>query len=281
MGVNLETLRCLIYAKERGADFGFTATIGRQAIRHTNESIVSLLKENRINIAEGDSLVQDDGFSEKLFTELGASVVDSFDYSDYENATFKHDFNMPISSQFKNKYSFLFDGGSLEHIFNFPVAIKNVMEMLKIDGVYVGIHPANNQSGHGFYQMSPEIYYRVFCQDNGFEIINILAYKAKSDKAEIYSVMDPKIVGRRVGINGLGEINLCVIAKKKENRAIFKKWPQQSDYEGMWAKNEVSEMMPKKSFKKLKFRLWYKSLRVLKKVSPVLIEPYTAFEIVE
>ena len=36
---------------------------------------------------------------------LGAAVVDSFDFSDYEQASFVHDFNAPISDEHKNKYT--------------------------------------------------------------------------------------------------------------------------------------------------------------------------------
>jgi predicted outer membrane repeat protein len=39
---------------------------------------------------------------------------------------------MPIPEQFKNKYSLLIDGGTTEHIFNIPVAYKNIMDMVMI-----------------------------------------------------------------------------------------------------------------------------------------------------
>ena len=68
----------------------------------------------------------------------------------------------------KNKYTLVIDGGCLEHIFNFPVAIKNCMEMLQEGGHFIGITPANNLMGHGFYQFSPELYFRIFSKENGF-----------------------------------------------------------------------------------------------------------------
>jgi hypothetical protein len=30
------------------------------------------------------------------------------------------------------------------------------------------VTPANNQMGHGFYQFSPELFFRVFSQENGY-----------------------------------------------------------------------------------------------------------------
>lgn len=52
--------------------------------------------------------------------------------------------NLPVPEVHKDSYTAVLDGGSLEHIFNFPVAIKNCMEMLKVDGQYLGITPVNN-----------------------------------------------------------------------------------------------------------------------------------------
>jgi len=40
--------------------------------------------------------------------------------------------SQPIDTIHKNKYDLVFDGGTLEHVFNFPVAIKNCMEMVKV-----------------------------------------------------------------------------------------------------------------------------------------------------
>src|SRR5438477_418150 len=81
---------------------------------------------------------------------------------------FPHDMNEPIPDKFKETYTAVLDGGSLEHVFNFPVAIKNCMEMVKVGGHYLAITPANNFFGHGFYQFSPELYFTVLSKENGF-----------------------------------------------------------------------------------------------------------------
>jgi 2-polyprenyl-3-methyl-5-hydroxy-6-metoxy-1,4-benzoquinol methylase len=53
----------------------------------------------------------------------------------------------------------VFDGGTLEHIFDYPTAIKNCMKMVKPGGHLLLTTPANNWFGHGFYQFSPELFY--------------------------------------------------------------------------------------------------------------------------
>lgn len=66
-------------------------------------------------------------------------MVDSIDISDYENATIEQDMNQPIPEHLKLQYDTVIDRGSLEHIFNFPVSIKNCMSLIKPGGFYIGI----------------------------------------------------------------------------------------------------------------------------------------------
>jgi hypothetical protein len=81
--------------------------------------------------------------------------VVTLDNSAYEGAAIVIDLNAPLPDALKNRFTAVIDGGCLEHIFNFPQAIKNSMEMLSIGGHFLGITPANNFCGHGFYQFSP------------------------------------------------------------------------------------------------------------------------------
>src|SRR6185369_5889372 len=104
--------------------------------------------------------------------------------------------NEPIADQFKNKYSLVIDGGSLEHVFNFPVAISNCMQMVKANGHFISVTPANNNFGHGFYQFSPELFYRVLNSENGFKVKSMYYYDNKFSKNWM-SVVDPDKVKKR------------------------------------------------------------------------------------
>jgi 2-polyprenyl-3-methyl-5-hydroxy-6-metoxy-1,4-benzoquinol methylase len=76
--------------------------------------------------------------------------VSSIDASDYENATYVHDLNVPIPDHLKGQFDLVDDGGTLEHVFNFPVALRNCMEMVKVGGHLLLNVPTNNFVGHGF-----------------------------------------------------------------------------------------------------------------------------------
>lgn len=96
--------------------------------------------------------------ADDFFRGLGATSVDVMDVSEYEGANILHDLNQPVSTQLTDAYDCVFDGGATEHVFNFPMALKNCMEMVKVGGHLIVIAPWNNYAGQGFYQLSPELF---------------------------------------------------------------------------------------------------------------------------
>lgn len=239
MGLDINGTRFLLYAMKAGVDYSQTAMIGRQGLHLKPVQLQKNFAE--FGFACDSNLLDSifnakDGGVEQLFRHLGADKVESFDNSSYEGATHLHDMNLEISDTFKERYSVVLDGGSLEHIFNFPVAIKNCMEMTKIGGYYLGISPMNNLVGHGFYQLSPELYFSVFTKTNGFEIVDLIAHEPHNKKW--YSVISPLAVGRRVTLVNNSPVYLLVIARRTEKKTIFESPPQQSDYITAWKQKD-------------------------------------------
>lgn len=174
-------------------------------------------------------------FADLLFQRLGAQVVDSMDHSSFEGATIIHDMNQPIPEELKQRYSLVFDGGTLEHVFNFPQAIQNCMEMVEIGGHFLAVTPCNNMMGHGFYQFSPETFFRIFCEDNGF-IVEAMYLNESWGARPWFRVSDPDKLQRRVGCVTGGATNLYVRARKLKVVPIFSTMPYQSDYSNLWNK---------------------------------------------
>jgi hypothetical protein len=174
-----------------------------------------------------------DGYAEQLLTCLGARAVHSFDNSAYEGATHLHDMNSGLPGEVKEQYTTVLDGGSLEHVFNFPMAIRNCMEMVRVGGHYLGITPANNLMGHGFYQFSPELYFSVFTRENGFDLISLIACEDRK-RATWYAVRSPREVRRRVTLINAVPVSLLIVAKRVMKTVIFETTPQQSDYLSVW-----------------------------------------------
>lgn len=232
MGLDTNGIKFLLNAKKEGVSFDRSAMVGRQFLYLKATELQKCFQSfgHQLTIAEAEDILSSHkGYAEKVFTTLGAKQVDSFDASDYESATYIHDFNAPIPAEHKNKYSLVLDGGTLEHIFHFPNAIQNCMEMLEVGGHFLSITPANNLYGHGFYQFSPELFYRIFSEQNGFEVEEIITF-VNAPNSTWYKVKDPQAVKKRVKLVNNKETYLLVRAKKIKSVPLLTESPQQSDY---------------------------------------------------
>jgi hypothetical protein len=234
MGLDVNGTKFLLYARRLGVSFERTATIGRQTMLVDSRGLARNMRAFGYDItpAAVKSLLENE-YAEEFLKALGAKEVTSFDGSDYEGASIVHDFNYPIPDEFKNRFSVVLDGGTLEHIFNFPTAIKNCMEMVEIGGYFLGITPANNHFGHGFYQFSPELYFRIFSLANGFHLEKMAVFE-ETRKCPWYEITDPEALGERVYLINHQPTMLLVVAKKISNEKINAYPPVQSDYRTLW-----------------------------------------------
>ena len=238
MGLDINGVRFLLFAKAQGADFSRTAMIGRQELHLT----VADLKSSLVNFEHPfdeeaiDSIFGENRYAEEFLKLLGAGEIHSFDHSNYEGATYLHDMNQEIPSIYRKRYSVVRDGGSLEHVFNFPQSVKNCMEMVEVGGHYLGISPANNFFGHGFYQFSPELFFAIFRETNGFELVHLIAFEINGRDTTWFSVQNPDLVKGRVTLRNSAPVYLLIVAKKNKVTTIFETTPQQSDYISTWTK---------------------------------------------
>jgi len=248
MGLDVNGVKMLLTAKSMQVNFEKVVTIGRQTLYLSEDQ----LKDNLENFGYHDIDIpkiykSNNGYAESLLEILGGKVIDSLDASDYEHATILQDMNAALSDIHKSKYTCVIESGTLEHIFNFPVAIKNCMELLEVGGWYIGLTPANNFFGHGFYQFSPELYFRIFSENNGFQVKSIVLY-IDDGTTGFYEIKDPNEVHQRVELINCYPSYLFVLAQKVSHKNIFEKYPLQSDYENIhWNKQrpEEKEYIPK------------------------------------
>ncbi|MTF38974.1 hypothetical protein [Cyanobacterium aponinum] len=238
MGINVNGLRFLLYTKSKGVDFSSVAMIGRQGLHLTFEQFCTIInQEFGYKINTGKLLdIYNHKYCDELLKFLGANIVHSFDYSFYEGSSHVQDFNLPIDNKYFYQYSLVIEGGTLEHIFNFPIAIKNCMQMLKIGGHYIGISPTNNYMGHGFYQFSPELYFRIFSSNNGFHIKEMFFHEGR-EAHEWQKVPDPEEIKSRIEIINSQPTLLLFFAQRLADCEIFSQPPLQSDYVSNWKKS--------------------------------------------
>jgi hypothetical protein len=260
MGVNRQACEVLMHAERRlNVRFNHTLTLGRLQMFMREPGLNALV--DRFYPAEKDrwnAVKADKGFAEPLFKALGATTVDSMDFSDYEQATILHDLNKPVPEDLHGRFDCVVDGGTIEHVFHFPNAIRSCMEMVSMGGHYIGITPANNQMGHGFYQFSPELYFRLFCPENGFQV---RAMYLGTD-TEWFAVSDPKQMRERGQLMSAVALTLVVIAQRT-GKVLPDFIPQQSDYESAWATVDATNT-GKALAHEPPYRLWIRKLLPVK-----------------
>jgi hypothetical protein len=207
------------------------------------------------------------GYGETFLQQLGVKEIESLDCSDYEGATVVHNLNEPVPAGWEESRDLVFDGGSLEHVFQFPTALASCMRMVKQGGHFVSVAPSNNYNGHGFYQFSAELFFRVFTRESGFSL-TLVAFAESRRGGRIYRVDDPADLRHRILFQGKGPMLLLIVARRDEIRPIFSVVPAQSDYAQAWQACGASGEVPKRRWATLRrvlpgaFLCWYDRWRI-------------------
>jgi hypothetical protein len=237
MGIDAQGLRFLLTAKRNGVSFESPMMIGRQAFSNDLFPKQAAGIFGAFDQFVGDDFLQSWGrafYIEPMLTSFGAAHTESIDFSTYEGASIIHDMNLPIPDELKGRFSVVIDGGTLEHVFNYSQALKNAMDMVAVGGHFLVITGCNNWMGHGFYQFSPELFFRAFSDENGFTLEHMFACESRL-RGRWYRVSDPKAIGQRVELINNHPTYLLIEAKRLRKTEIFAAAPQQSDYTVTWA----------------------------------------------
>ena len=239
MGLDTASVKFICAAKSFGVDFTDTLMIGRQSMLLTSvtlQRVFSLLNINR----NADEFLREHSYGEALFSLMGAKNVSSLDHSSYEDATIIHDLNLPISADLRGRYSVVYDGGTLEHVFNVPQALKNCMEMVRVGGHFLQVNVANNFMGHGFWQFSPDLIFRAFSAANGYQVEAVFLHEVLPGAGWVcrndawYKVADPEEIQQRVELSNAFSTYILTIARRVTDKEVFAQLPQQSHYVAAW-----------------------------------------------
>lgn len=253
MGITLASARFLVQSKASGTRFGRVLTLGRQHMAVTPARLKAILDDTGVTLQQSDASNFDSRLRatkwrfEEFLKLLDADEVLACDASDYEGATIIHDLNIPVPKEFYERFDTVIDGGTLEHVFNFPEAIKSVMQMVKVGGRLFIFTPANNYFGHGFYQFSAELFYRVLSEENGYRVERMIGLVDDGGFSQIcgkpyffrltspwYAVQDPRLIRKRVTLLSELPVMLFIEARRISAAPIFSRQLHQSDYSEKW-----------------------------------------------
>lgn len=178
----------------------------------------------------------EDGYSETALSKLGFGDVEAMDFSDFEGAQHIHDLNAPVPDTLKNQFDFILDGGTLEHVFNAPMALQNVFDMLKPNGVFVSANGMNGWYGHGLYQFGPDLVWSFWKRSANCEVMRCMAVPKDPEHPPI-DLPDPAATGRRLRHLWkrlpAGRVYLYYEVRKTEEAALSGS-TLQSDYQARW-----------------------------------------------
>jgi SAM-dependent methyltransferase len=238
----------LLDAKRRGVSFDSVATLGHLKWYVRPAELLRAGAVHGVDVSAVRDLLPYRAYSDAFFHDiLGAKTLTAIDHSAYQGARVVHDMNLPIPRTLEESFDVVVDSGTLEHVFNFPTALANCMKMLKVGGTLFISIPANNYLGHGFYQFSPELFFRVFQKENGFEMVNLYLLKHPysgselSTRQKLYRVTDPNDVRQRVMLVDGTPALMLVEARRVSRAPIFAAYPQQSDYAKIWGDFDARE----------------------------------------
>jgi hypothetical protein len=235
MGLDIHSLNLLRLAQGAGADFSSVLTLGRLTLFLSDEELAGYCRETRRPWSASTAAeLKGDGFCEPLLKKcFGAGEVVSLDALPYDGAALIHDLNRPLPAG--RQFSAVLDFGCLEHVFNFPVAIDNVVASCRDGGHVLHVAPANNWCGHGFYQFSPELFFSLYSEARGFTGTQVFLVETDSP-SRWYRLRNPLGTGKRINVINRERINVLVLTRKTSRAvASLDAAPQQSDYVAEWS----------------------------------------------
>ncbi|MBX9686099.1 MAG: class I SAM-dependent methyltransferase [Candidatus Obscuribacterales bacterium] len=154
---------------------GRVLTVGRQTVSVMPEQLAALLKAyklpQRSELFEIDrTTVHTHMHHEQMtdasfFLSFADCTVQAVDISDYEGAEIVHDIGQPVPDSLKNQFDFIYDGSTLDNVFNPAQSIANLSSMLRPGGRLL-LH--NWCSGHSaaYVLLSPDWYMDFFSLNN-------------------------------------------------------------------------------------------------------------------
>lgn len=235
MGVDTESARFLLGCRRRGTDFSRCLVLGRQNYFLGNRESRALMREFGVDpetvlarLGTGTAR-----YADPFFEALGATHLETMDASGYEGASIVHDLNVKVPESLGESFTTVCDVGTIEHVFHFPTAIQNAMSMVRVGGDLILHTTANNYFGHGFYQFSPELLFRILSAENGFKVTRMIAVEYGCQR-RWFEVADPEVIRKRVTLHNACPVLLFVCARRTNRCPLLAQTPQQSDYVALW-----------------------------------------------
>jgi hypothetical protein len=139
------------------------------------------------------------------------------------------DLNEPIGEELQAKYDIVLDGGTMEHCFNVPQVLKNVLTMTKRGGYIIHVNPLN-MFNHGFYSFSPTFYHDFYTQTGNRLASDIYGFNGAALSPQVFTLP---------AVNRFDKApeRACLLIVAQKLTDGKQGWPVQTKYLGMIPKS--------------------------------------------
>lgn len=182
MGIGLHSLDMLLKEATTRPFSGRVLSIGVMDVhfsfnyleREAERYGVILERPDEITFATKPRLAERNCISDiTFFQAMGFSEIVRLDVSGYEGADEIFDLNSTSTpTTLLERFDVLYNGGTLEHVFDVPEALKNLHNMTARDGRIIHNCPVSNAVDHGFYCFSPS-FFSDYHDENSYDTNSI------------------------------------------------------------------------------------------------------------
>ncbi|CAO3411679.1 hypothetical protein [Azospirillum largimobile] len=206
MGLSITMAEMIVREHRFRPITGDVITIGRQTVFFDAETALRILKgcgmdisglstdsfeleDRTIQTGQGVGLITADSF----FRALGVPKILSLDHSDYEGAEIVHDLTKPLPAHLEGVADVIFDGSTLDNVWDPALALKNLSRMLRPNGRLFSINMGSNHYGPYTILTAPWLYDYFVVN----EFADVRVYMQVSEGTGPYNIfaVDPNQVG--------------------------------------------------------------------------------------
>lgn len=235
---------------------GRVLCLGRQTVQMTHQEAIKLiqnegyiipaeriketseLQDKSTRVGKGKQYISDIAF----FKLLGIDDMESMDISEYEHATIIHDLNKPVPKNLEDKYDFIVDGGTFDHLFDLKTVFMNVNKMLKKDGRVFQWNAASNFTGAAYLSFGPDLFLDYFLLNRFADCKVWLAELKDRGQPSKWNFYELEMVSDYYRLRSKHYLLTVVLAEKCPN-TTWNKIPTQSHYrdQELWADYHASK----------------------------------------
>lgn len=164
-----------------------------------------------------------------FFEAFADCTVEAIDVSAYEGAEIIHDLSLPVPDTLRGQFDFIYDGSTLDNVFDASMTLRNMAELLAVGGRALLMN-WSNASPTAYTMCSPDWFMDYFVA-NDFADAQVFVIEIGSDygRGWRFEPFDGKAGYRPSEINGQTmRVTLCLV--EKGERTTSGKRPVQVHY---------------------------------------------------